>query len=88
MLISRKKVIAPNWPTFLRGICRSPAQKKKSSSQHFQTAARGKFSHILHYYGQFGGARWAVWGSEIFVWGAPPPWSPLVGALRSWGRSL
>ena len=63
----KKKIIAPNWPTFLRVFSRSPRiKKKRSSSQHLQTAAQEKICTVMDSLGgqNFGGKRHPC----------PPPW--------------
>ena len=69
-----KKVIAPNWPTFL---CWSPKKqkKKRSSSQHLQTAARKKFRIFRTIIDSLGGTLGSL-GTKVFVWGAPPSLAP------------
>ena len=82
----KKKVIAPNWSTFLRVFCWSPKKKKVISpncSTYFlvfccfpkknllsRNSRNGKGEHAGNYR-----------GAKCLFRGAPPPFAPLVAAL-------
>ena len=67
----KKKVIAPNWSTFLRVLCWS----QKNKSHRLETAARKR--------AVWRGVLAGLGGGKIFVWGVPPPFAPpLVAALQ------